>query len=682
MKLKNKISLFFRRRRKIKQLEDRLKNATPRELTTIDTSPIFFNPSNEPKVSIIIPFYNQELYTRNCLQFLSKNLTNNYPYEIILIDDNSPEAYDFSNISGINLIKNDTNLGFLKNVNKGIHFAKGEYIYLLNNDTEVYENFLDELFYVFENFENVGAAGSMLLNPDLSLQEAGCVFMKDFNIHQIVRNRKPFYPEVNYIRKVDYCSGCSLLFKKHKDNGEFNLFDEQFAPAYFEETDLCFDLKYNQNKNVYYTPFSKVLHFNGITYNSKSKENQESLNRKEILFKTNKEKFYNKWEKQINSIEATCVEERILELNNNQSIVFFNDTVPEFDKDSGSNRLKEIMDSFIKNGFHVTFISKDIFIWQAYLQTYQRLGINIFHEYKQYKNYRFFIESFCKNANYVWFYGPNTFHRYFNKVKPLFPHAKFIYDMVDIHHLRYERALEFDVNNATLKKESDKYKIKEIEASRESDCIITISEDEKEYMKKFINEEKMLTISNIHYPKIDKNSILNFQDRKDLLFIGSTHHPNVDAIYYLYNEIMPLVWKTNPKIKVNIIGNINTIVKDINDERFIFHGFVSNIETLFNASKIMVAPLLIGAGVKGKIGQAFEYYLPVVTTKIGAEGMSLLDNENVLIADTPENFAKAIIKLYEDAPLWNKLSNNSEKSLYPFSKEKAEKIIQGYFLNK
>ena len=155
MKLKNKISLFFRRRRKIKQLEDRLKNATPRELTTIDTSPIFFNPSNEPKVSIIIPFYNQELYTRNCLQFLSKNLTNNYPYEIILIDDNSPEAYDFSNISGINLIKNDTNLGFLKNVNKGIHFAKGEYIYLLNNDTEVYENFLDELFYVFENFENV-----------------------------------------------------------------------------------------------------------------------------------------------------------------------------------------------------------------------------------------------------------------------------------------------------------------------------------------------------------------------------------------------------------------------------------------------------------------------------------------------------------------------------------------------
>ena len=98
----------------------------------------------------------------------------------------------------------------------------------------------------------------------------------------------------------------------------------------------------------------------------KSKENQESLNRKEILFKTNKEKFYNKWEKQINSIEATCVEERILELNNNQSIVFFNDTVPEFDKDSGSNRLKEIMDSFIKNGFHVTFISKDIFIWQAY----------------------------------------------------------------------------------------------------------------------------------------------------------------------------------------------------------------------------------------------------------------------------------------------------------------------------
>jgi GT2 family glycosyltransferase len=679
MKLKKKISLFFRRRRKVKQLEDKLKNIQPKELKSIDRSPISFKSSENPKVSIIIPFYNQEIYTWNCLQYLHKNLTDNYPYEIILIDDNSSEKYDFTNASGINIIKNETNLGFLKNINKGINASKGEYIYLLNNDTEVYENFLDELFYVFENHKNVGAVGSMLLNPDQTLQEAGCVFMKDFTIHQIVRNRKPFYPEVNYIRKVDYCSGCSLLFKKHKDNGEVNLFDEQFAPAYFEETDLCFDLKYNQNKNIYYTPFSKVLHFNGITYNDKSKQNQESNNRKEILFKTNQKKFYDKWNQQINSIQAECVEDRILEINNNKSILFINDTVPEFDRDSGSNRLKEIMNVFVEKGYNVAFVSKDIFIWQAYLEVYQRMGINIFYEHLQYKDYKYFISKYCANANYVWIYGPNSFKNYYEKIKPLFSNAKFIYDMVDIHHLRFKRASEINKEDKRNFKNYLAYKKIELEAAKVSDYTITISDDEKEFMKTFCDEKQLITISNIHYPKVKQNEINPFDRRNDILFIGSTHHPNVDAIHFLYNNIMPIVWKSYPKMKVNIIGNINTVVKNITDERFIFHGFVSDIEPLFNNAKLMVAPLLIGAGVKGKIGQAFEYYLPVVTTTIGAEGMFLKDEENVLIADQPTDFANSILKLYTDEVIWKKLSLNSEKSLYPFSVEKVNDVIHENF---
>ena len=678
MNLKKEIRLFFRRRRKVKQLENKFKKIQPKQLVNIDRTPIIFNSSENPKVSIIIPFYNQEIYTWNCLQYLRKNLTENYPFEIILIDDNSSEKYDFTNVSGIKIIKNETNLGFLKNINKGIKVSSGEYVYLLNNDTEVYENFLEELFYVFENHKNVGAVGSMLLNPDQTLQEAGSVFMKDFTIHQIVRNRKPFYPEVNYIRKVDYCSGCSLLFKKHKDNGELNLFDEQFAPAYFEETDLCFDLKYNQNKNIYYTPFSKVLHYNGITYNDKSKQNQESNNRKEILFKTNQKKFYDKWNKQINSIEAECVEDRILEINNNKSIVFFHDSVPEFDKDSGSNRLKEIMKIFVEKGFHVSFISKEVFNENEYIAFYQKLGINVFYEFLPNKDFSYFIKKFCKNSNYVWLYGPDTFNRYYKKIKTLFSNAKYIYDMVDIHHLRYQRALEFDLNNKNLRRETNKYKEIEIEASNTSDFIITISDAEKDYMKSFVSEDKMITISNIHYPKINKTKIPLFEDRKDLVFIGSTHHPNIDALNMLYNEIMPLVWRVMPDIKVNVIGNISSVIA-IQDPKIVMYGYVADIEDLFLNSKLMVAPLLIGAGVKGKIGQAFEYYLPVVTTTIGAEGMFLKDNENVLIADSAKDFANSIIKLYTDEILWNKLSNNSEESLYPFSIEKVNEVINENF---
>ena len=253
-----------------------------------------FECSEFPEVSIIIPFYNQCIYTKNCLQYLHKNLTQKHPFEIILIDDCSTDNSDLSIFTGIKVIKNETNLGFLKSINTGIQNARGNYIYILNNDTEVQENFLDELFYVFENFENVGAVGSLILNPDNTLQEAGSVFMKDFNFRQIVKHKKIFNPEINYIHKVDYCSGCSLLFKKHTDIGVLNLFDEQFAPAYFEETDFCFQLKYLQNKFIYFTPFSKVMHYDGITYNSKKQQDLNKIEQKQKLFAQNKLKFKQK----------------------------------------------------------------------------------------------------------------------------------------------------------------------------------------------------------------------------------------------------------------------------------------------------------------------------------------------------------------------------------------------------
>ena len=89
----------------------------------------------------------------------------------------------------------------------------------------------------------------------------------------------------------------------------------------------------------------------------------------------------------------------------------------------------------------------------------------------------------------------------------------------------------------------------------------------------------------------------------------------------------------------------------------------------------MIAPLRYGAGVKGKVGQAFEYYLPVVTTSIGAEGMFLENDINAIIVDNATDFANKIIEVYNQSEIWEKLSKNSELSLYPFSKEKLEKTI-------
>jgi O-antigen biosynthesis protein len=236
--------------------------------------------------------------------------------------------------------------------------------------------------------------------------------------------------------------------------------------------------------------------------------------------------------------------------------------------------------------------------------------------------------------------------------------------------LRYKRALELDPENKLFKEQYEKYLRIEKEAADISDYVITISEFDEKYMEQFSSPKKMVTISNIHYVKTSIEKTLKFEDRKDILFIGSSHTPNIDALYFLYNDIMPLVWEEIPDLKVNIIGNVKDCIKDINNPNFIFQGYVPSIEDFFISNRLMVAPLRYGAGVKGKIGQAFEYFLPVVTTNIGAEGMKLTQRTNALIYDEATAFAQAIIELYNNKPLWLTLQQNSANSLQPFSIEK------------
>lgn len=358
----------------------------------------------------------------------------------------------------------------------------------------------------------------------------------------------------------------------------------------------------------------------------------------------------------------------------NKTIVFINDSMLTPDKDSGSNRLKEIILSFKELGYNCIICTKNTYRTDKYANYFSNLGIIIYVETNQYKSFFDFLKSVPK-VDYVWYYSPDTLKDNLKKITKILPNSKSIFDMVDIHFLRLKRAIKLEPTRISLIKKHKKYFEIETKLAKKADYVIAISDVEKKIMSEYIDANKLITISNIHYPKIKKEDSLPFEKREDLLFIGSTHAPNVDALHYLYNDIMPIVWKKLPEVKVNIIGNVNNRISDICHPKIIFKGYVPDIESFFITNKIMIAPLRYGAGVKGKIGQAFEYYLPVVTSSIGAEGMKLVNQKNALIDDSKEGFAAAIIELYTNKNLWLELQNNSKKSLEPFSKEILKKTL-------
>ncbi len=220
---------------------------------------------NEPLVTVIIPVHNSFEVTYNCLAalVLAHNCAS---YEVVVVDDGSDDETTSLEeiVDGTKVVRNETAGGFIRACKRGAEVARGAYLVFLNNDTEPVTGWLDELVFVFENFEDVGISGSQLLYPDGRLQDAGGVVWGNGDPWNYGRGKNPHDPRFGYTRQADYVSGASLMIPRQLWD-EVGGFDEAYCPAYFEDTDLAYKVR-ERGKKVVYTPLSKVYHFEGMSH--------------------------------------------------------------------------------------------------------------------------------------------------------------------------------------------------------------------------------------------------------------------------------------------------------------------------------------------------------------------------------------------------------------------------------
>ncbi len=139
-----------------------------------------------------------------------------------------------------------------------------------------------------------------------------------------------------------------------------------------------------------------------------------------------------------------------------------------------------------------------------------------------------------------------------------------------------------------------------------------------------------------------------------LIYIGSMDwYPNEDAVSFFADEVLPQVQKNVPDVKFSIVGgNPSTQVQQLaNREGVVVTGRVPEIKPYFAEATVFVVPLRIGSGTRLKILEALAMGKAVVSTSVGAEGLTLRDGEEILIADEPKDFAEAVIKLLTDPSL-------------------------------
>lgn len=619
------------------------------EYTRLDF-PYFEN----PEVSIVIPVYNQFNYTYHCLEAILRS-SGDCSYEVIIGNDCSKDLTKRINqiVSGIQVINNEKNLRFLLNCNNAAEFARGKYILFLNNDTQVQQDWLRPLISLMKQDETIGMVGSKLVYADGYLQEAGGILWKDASAWNYGNRQNPQDSEFNYVREVDYISGAAIMIRK-KLWEEIGGFDTRYVPAYCEDSDLAFEVRKHGYK-VVYQPQSVVVHFEGIS-------NGTDLNAGQKKYQVdNQAKFHEKWKDVLegehydNGTNVIAARERS---RNKKRILVIDHYVPQYDKDAGSKTTWMYLKMLVKKGYQITFLGDNFYQHEPYTTELQQMGICVLYGPKYAENWEDWLLDNMDYFDIFYLNRPHISIKYIDLIKK---HAKgkIIYYGHDLHFLRIQREYEVNKDEKLLveaKKwlEQETYLMKNADMSYYPSVIEenAIHEIEASIPVKAITAYVFEQFNQVHY---------DINERNGLLFVGGFGHgPNLDAVLWFLDNIYPEVYKRT-KALFYIVGSKPPMeITNIKTEGVIVKGFVAEkeLQTLYKQCRIAIVPLRYGAGVKGKVVEALYYGTPVVTTSVGAEGISGIE-EFTVVQDEAKDLIDAICDIYDNE---EKLSEMSAKN--------------------
>ncbi|MBP3926755.1 MAG: glycosyltransferase, partial [Clostridium sp.] len=637
-------------------------------------------PEAAPVVSIVIPVYNQIQYTYLCLRSILQH-TKDVSYEVIIADDVSTDATEHLNEFAENLVicRNSTNQGFLRNCNQAAKAARGKYIMFLNNDTQVTEGWLSSLVDLIESDDTIGMVGSKLVYPDGRLQEAGGIIWSDGSGWNYGRLDDPDKAEYNYVKDVDYISGAAILLSR-KLWQQIGGFDERFAPAYCEDSDLAFEVR-KAGYRVVYQPRSKVIHFEGIS--NGTDVNGTGLKRYQV---ENSEKLKEKWKEEF---KKQCINTgnpnpfRARERSMGKPIIVVVDHyVPTYDRDAGSKTTFQYLKMFLKKGFVVKFIGDNYLHEEPYTTTLQQMGIEVLYGQEYVTGIWDWLEKNGKEISFAYLNRPHIATKYVDFIKE-HTDIKIIYYGHDLHFLREFREYEL-TGDVKKKRESDYWKSIEFTLMRKAAMSYYPSYVEEEAIHEQDESIPVKAITAYVYEEFLENLNKDFAKREGLLFVGGfAHPPNADAVLWFAKEVFPRIRETLP-VNFYVVGSkVTDEIKELEQpgNGIIVKGFVSEEELseLYRNCRIVVVPLRYGAGVKGKVVEAIYNGAPIVTTSVGSEGIPGVEDV-LVVKDAPAEFADAVVTLYQNEAELLRLSEKTQEYIKDhFSVDAAWKVIEKDF---
>jgi len=525
--------------------------------------------------------------------------------------------------------------------------CSSQYVVFSNGLHELCSGLLTAFCDKLQHSLHTGVVGGKLLNGNGTIFEAGCQL--DQEPSSVVRGYQANWldPEFNFVKEVDTFINSPFCIR----TADLKLAITEVAPTHhFDAMVLAiFDQLRKVKKSIVYLPTA-------VGFAQPNAENYypSVLECVGHLIESRKANYF----------AASTAKKQILMIDI---------TTPTPDRDAGSYAAMQELSLMSSLGFDIAFLPLDLDFKVSYTASLQNAGVEVFHK----PFYRQASDVFArKMANVVGVYITRytVAEQVVTYLKTNFPDIPIFFNNADLHFLREIRtALSLDDEHQL--KNALATRTRELEVIDKVDVVLSYTDAEHAVITSHaLRNDNLFKCPWVLQPKLTGK---NFKARKGIAFLGGFKHlPNVAAIEFFITQVMPLLKVVAPNIILNVYGShMPDNFKLYASDNVKIIGYVENLDDIFHHCRLFVAPLLTGAGIKGKVLESLAYGVPTVLSPIAAEGTGLNGGLTTLIANTPAEWADAIVTLYHDEVLWQRMSDNQKilaESNYSFDSAQAQ----------
>ncbi|CAN7558416.1 glycosyltransferase [Phenylobacterium sp. LjRoot225] len=601
--------------------------------------------SETPVVSILLVLFNQAELTFEGLRAL--RLALDAPCEVILVDNASSDrtAELLDRIDGARIVRNSENLHFLRGVNQGAELARGRCLLLLNNDARLVPGAIAAAVERLDAEPDLGAVGGRITLLDGRLQEAGSIIWSDGSCLGYGRGMDPWAPEFQFRRDVDYCSGAFLMTPRALFE-RLGRFDMAFAPAYYEETDLCMRIR-EAGLRIGYDPRILLSHF---------EFGSSSSSEAALALQADHSKIFQARHAAVLQADhrppGTAPFEARMRGGFRGRVLIVEDQIPYPQLGAGYPRALDLLRATVAAGWFVTFyplVYPDV----DYADAYGVLppGVEIAADRGEGGLADFMRErpDYYDAAIVSRPHNMAVFRTALAEAPGFIGLSKVVYDAEAIFALREEA-------RARIAREREKAKgdvAAELALGAGAAVILAVNEVEADAFRRAGAPDVRVLGHGI----APRPTAIAFEDRGDLLFVGAMDEnasPNADALEVFVREIMPrLDALIGADWVLRVAGRHGAArVQALSGPRVQLLGPVDDLQPLYARSRVFIAPTRYAGGIPMKVQEAAARGLPAATTSLLARQLGWADGEALVVGDAPEAFAQACQRLYQDAALW------------------------------